>query len=373
MKKFRKMLALVLALAMCLAMTTVAFAAENEDPSENFNEVGFFESGVDPASRDTYEIVYSYMRPMSLMQQINDTLVELEPILNFKTTAYCANSDIDALIQNIQLYADQGADGFVIVIDPTASDRICQVLDETGLPYIALLNTIHGEDGGVIVPAVGLEGISAGEMIVQWMYDNYKEFWGEIDESQIGLLDFNFSPNTDFNDRYVGSKQKFLELLPGNEDLIFDADGVSGKLDEQTGYDLATAILSAHPEVEYWFVPCCLELYAQGATRAVEALDMEDNVMIVDISGDMLPSEWDLGYEGCWVASYAVSGLLYAVPAVCAVISMLDGQSTPETLWLNERGENDTYTNFNPMGEMIVKDTYKEYFATIRKLSGLDE
>lgn len=341
------------------------------DPSENYNESGFFSTGIDPNSRKTYNIVYSYMRPMSLMQQGEDNLAELESVLNFKTTTYCANSDIDALIQSIELYADQGVDGFIIVIDATASERICQVLDETGLPYIAYLNSVRDENGAQTVPAVTLEGVSAGKTIVSWMYDNYKNYWGDVDESSIGLLDFNFSANTDFNDRYEGSKAAFLEVLPGNESLIFEADGVSGKLDEQTGYDLATAILSAHPEVEHWFIPCCLEQYAQGATRAVEALGMEDRVMVVDISGDILPKEWDIGYEGCWVASYAVPALTYIVPAVCGLVSLLDGTSTNETLWAKERAEGDICTSFSPIGQMITKENYKEYFASIREKSGL--
>jgi len=341
------------------------------DPSDNYNEVGFFTTGVDPFSRKTYNIVFSYMRPMSLMQQTYDNLVELEPILNFKTTAYNANSDIDALIQNIQLFADQGVDGFIIVIDATAKERIVQVLDETGLPYIAYLNSVRDENGSELVPVVALEGVQAGQTIVQWMYDNYKTYWGEIDESKIGMLNFNYSPNTDFNDRYEGAKSKFLELLPGNAHLMFDADGVSGGLNEQTGYDLTTATLSAHPEVGYWFIPCCLEQYAQGAARAVETLGMEDRVMIVDISGDILPREWDSGYEGCWVASYAVPALVYAVPAVCGLISLLDGTSTPETLWAKDRAEGDICTSFNPIGAMIDIHTYKDFFASIREKSGL--
>jgi ABC-type sugar transport system substrate-binding protein len=97
------------------------------DISTNANKIGFFSDGVDPASRKTYNVVWSYMRPMALFQNINNVLTEMEPKLNFKTTAYCANSDIDALIQNIQVYADQKVDGFLIVIDPTAKVRIKEV------------------------------------------------------------------------------------------------------------------------------------------------------------------------------------------------------------------------------------------------------
>ena len=340
------------------------------DVSANANEIGFFSSGVDPASRKTYNVVWSYMRPMALMQNINNVLVQMEPKLNFKTTAYCANSDIDALLQNIEIYADQKVDGFIIVIDPTAKDRIKEVLDETKIPYIAMLNSVRDDSGSAIVPCVGLEGQEAGAKTLEWLYNNYKTYWGDIDASKIGLLNFNFSPNVDFNDRYEGSLAKFKELLPNNT-KIFPADGVSGKLDEQTGYDLASAILAANPDVEYWFITACIELYSQGAARAVEALNMEDRVLITDVGSDVLTAEWDSGYDGAWVSCLGISDLQYTIPAICGLVAMMDGKATPETLWSSQRASTDEYTFYNISNEMITKETYKAFFEEVKKEAGL--
>lgn len=340
------------------------------DISAGANEIGFFNDGVDPASRETYDIVWSYMRPMALMQNINNVLVEMEQKLNFKTTAYCANSDIDALIQNIEIFAGQEVDGFIIVIDPTASDRIKEVLDETGIPYIAMLNSVRDENGSAIVPCVGLEGLEAGAKTVQWLYDNYKTYWGDIDATKIGLLDFNFSPNVDFNNRHDGAMAKFQELLPSNTQ-IFTADGVSGKLDEQTGYDLASATLAANPDVEYWFVTACIELYSQGAARAVEALKMEDKVLITNVGSDVLSAEWDNGYDGCWVSCLAVSDYQYTTPAICGLIALMDGVATPETLWSSKRLPTDQVTFYNISNEMVTKDTYKAFFDKVKEEAGL--
>jgi ABC-type sugar transport system substrate-binding protein len=340
------------------------------DISTNANKIGFFSDGVDPASRKTYNVVWSYMRPMALFQNINNVLTEMEPKLNFKTTAYCANSDIDALIQNIQVYADQKVDGFLIVIDPTAKVRIKEVLDETKIPYIAMLNSVRDDSGSAIVPCVGLEGKEAGAKTLQWLYDNYKTYWGEIDTSKIGLLDFNFSPNVDFNDRHDGALAKFKELLPNNTN-IFDADGVSGKLDEQTGYDLASTILAAHPEVEYWFVPACIELYSQGAARAVEALNMDKKVLITDVGSDVLPAEWDGGYEGSWVSCLGISDYQYTIPGICGLIALMDGKATPETLWSSKRAPTDQVTFYNITNEMVTKETYKAFFEEVKKEAGL--
>ncbi|HHT16955.1 MAG TPA: substrate-binding domain-containing protein [Papillibacter sp.] len=340
-----------------------------EDISKNENSIGFFSSGVDPASRKTYNVVWAYMRPMALFQNIADALVRLEPVLNFKTTSYCANGDIDAMIQNIQIYASQNVDGFLVVIDPTAADRVKEVLDETNIPYIAMLNSVRDENGSAIVPCVGIEGVIAGEKVTQWLYDNYKTYWGDIDPSEIALLDYNFSPNVDFNDRYTGAMNKFKELLPNNK--VFTADGVSGKLDEQTGYDLASAILAANPDVKYWFVPACLELYAQGCTRAVETLGMEDKVLITCVGSDILTAEWDNGYEGCWVSCLAISDLQYTVPGICGLVAMMDGKATADSLWSYRRAEGDQKTFYNILNEMVTKDTYKDFLARVQSESGL--
>ncbi len=268
-----------------------------KNPSANANSIGFFTDGVDPNSRDTYEIVLAYMRPMALFLNIRDALTSLEPVFNVKITDYCANSDIDEMIQNIEIFADQGYDGYIIVIDASANMRIKEVLDDTGLPYIDILNSVRDESGSAIVHCIGMEGISVGREMTKWLFDNYKDYWGEIDTSKLGLLNYTFSPNKDFHDRYQGNLAMFQEMVPGNTN-IFDADGVTGGLNEETGYDLASAILASHPEVEYWFIPACLELYAQGAMRAAESLGMQDRVLISAVNSEVLTALWDSGYEG---------------------------------------------------------------------------
>jgi ABC-type sugar transport system substrate-binding protein len=294
----------------------------------------------------------------------------MEKKLNYKTTAYCANSDIDALIQNIQIFADQKVDGFIIVIDPTAKVRIKEVLDETKIPYIAMLNSVRDDKGSAIVPCVGLEGKEAGAKTLKWLYDNYKTYWGNIDPSKIGLLNFNFSPNVDFNDRHNGALAEFKKLLPNNT-KIFDADGVSGKLDEQTGYDLASAIFAAHPEVEYWFVTACIELYSQGAARAVEALNMSKKVLITDVGSDVLPAEWNNGYQGSWVSCLGISDYQYTIPAICGLVALMDGKATADTLWSSKRAAGDKVTFYNIANEMVTKETYKAFFSKVKQEAGL--
>jgi ABC-type sugar transport system substrate-binding protein len=308
---------------------------------------------------------------MALFLNIKDALVSLEPVFNVKVTDYCANSDIDQMIQNIQIFADQGCDGYILVIDASANMRIKEVLDDTGLPYIDILNSVRDKSGSSIVPCIGMEGITIGKEMTKWLFDNSEKYWGKkVDTSKLGLLNFTFSPNKDFQDRHDGNLAMFKELAPGNTN-IYDADGVTGGLKEETGYNLASATLAAHPEVEYWFVPACLELYAQGTMRAVEALGMKDRVLITAVNSEVLTALWDTGYSGCWVSCVASAPFQYAAPAMSGIVAMLNKTETMDSLWSSIRKPTDTRTFYTIGTEIVTKDTYKKYFDFVRSESGL--
>lgn len=344
--------------------------SENADVSASEDAIGFFKSGVDPASRETYNIVFAYPRPMQLMQNITNVLEELSTKLNYKITTTTGDNDIDVYIQNLEVLAGQGTDGFINVIDPNSSARIKEVLDETGIPYIGLLNTVRDESGSANVPCVALDGITAGHTEIQWLFDNYKTYWGDIDATQIGLIDVTFSPNKDFQDRHDGAMEKFKELLPSNTTIV-SLDGVIGKLDTDTGYNLVSTTFAANPDVKYWFVATCLEQYAQGAARAAESIKIEDKVLITTVGSDILSSEWDNGYDGCWVTCMAISNYLYAVPTICGLIAMIDGTATPDSLWASKRAAGDQNTIYYIGMEMVTKDTYKGYFEKIAQTLAL--
>ena len=341
------------------------------DPSVKANAVGFFDDGVKPASRKTYNIVWAYPRPNSTMQNIADALKKLETKFNFKSTSYCANNDMDAYLQNIQIFIDQKTDGFIMTFDPTTRMRFKEILDEAKKPVIGILNSIRDDKGSEIVPCAGIEGISSGAAILQWEYDNYKKYWGDVDKSKIGLLDFNYSVNKDFNDRFEACKAQFLKVLPDNAKLFFPADGVAGKLDEQTGYDLASATFAAHPEVKYWFVTACFEQYSAGAARAAEALKIDKNTLITCVGSDALVIQWDNNYSGAWVACVAVDAYQYLIPPLCGLISIMDGKSTMETLWIDKRAPGDKTTFYAIPPQMVTKDTYKAFFTQVQKDAGL--
>ncbi len=94
------------------------------DITVNENDLGYFNSGVDPFSRDKYTIVWMYPRTMALMQNIADVLTEWGEKLNYDLIASTGDGDIDVFIQQMELYANQGADGFLLNFDVNSRFRI---------------------------------------------------------------------------------------------------------------------------------------------------------------------------------------------------------------------------------------------------------
>lgn len=342
------------------------------DPSVNADEIGFFNSGVDPKSRDTYHIVWAYTYSLMLFEKMGQVFKDYQDKLNVEVTPMTAENDMDKYLINIETFAEQGADGFLIVLDPATKFRIIEVLEETGCPYIALFNSARNEAGNSLVPTVGTDQKNAGATTMQWLADNYKTYWGDIDTSKLGLMAFTLSVSPDLNDRAVITEEVFANLFPKNKDLIFRADAVTGTgAASDIAYNMASTIFSGQPNVDYWFVTCTLEMYGQGVARAVEALGMEDKVLIVDIGSDILCSEWDTGYDGSWKSCLGMSNYLYAAPAICGLVSILDGKSTPESLWPSFKKPGDVAAFYTTTYEMLLKDTYKDYFNGIAEQAGM--
>lgn len=332
--------------------------------------VGYLTDDVDHYARDTYDFVYFYTRSSALTQMMYDALQKLTDRLNFTIDESTGDADGDRYIQNIEIFASQGIDGFLVDVDPAIAERVVEVLEETNSVYVPFINSVRDKEGNALAPAVYLDGYDAGAMTIQWLYDNYKKYWGDIDTSKIALLNLTFSVVPDIVIRSEGAIAKFKELFPEN-DLFFTFDSTVGTLDEKTAFDGVSAILSANPQIEYWWMPCDIEISAQGAARAVETMNLSDRVLITDVGSDALSQEWDSGYDGCWVSCLAISNYLYVGPAVTGLIAIADGRATHETLWADRKAEGEKYAMFLVDSQMVTKDTYQAYFRSIAEEWGV--
>ena len=335
-------------------------------------EIGYITDDVDHEARDTYAFTYVFSNPTNLTMYMTECFEKLGERLNYTITTATANGDANLYVNNIiPAVLLTEPDGLIIDMVFEYQERLREILDEAGVPYIALFNSVTDDDGYELVPVVMMNQYLNGVKQVELMHDSREEFWGaDVDTSKIGLIALGYSLNADLTTRARGAMDKFTELYPGN--TIVDADATTvGAMNAQAGYDLVSSFISSNPEVEYWFVSSCVEDMSIGAARATEALNKTDSVLITGSGASVLPGEWDAGYEGNWIGNFAVSNYQYAVPAVCGLIALADGRATPETLWEDLKRPGDTAAQFVVGLETITHANYKEFFIAIEESFGI--
>jgi hypothetical protein len=81
---------------------------------------------------------------MTLMQNLTDRFEEFSTKLNYNLTTTTGDGDIDIYLLNIAVLAAK-TDGFITNPDPATSERIVEVLNETGAKYMIMLNSVRDE------------------------------------------------------------------------------------------------------------------------------------------------------------------------------------------------------------------------------------
>ncbi|MDR3277638.1 MAG: substrate-binding domain-containing protein [Oscillospiraceae bacterium] len=323
----------------------------------------------DHFDREPYKIAYiCNLLSWAFNKSISDSLEALGKKLNYTYTAFAANNDYDAYINQIYTFYDQGYDAFVIGADDDLAPRAYEVCKELGVPFIAESTAFIDDDGNNLYSGVVQAQYKNGETCAQWLIDNYKNYWADpIDTSKLGLIVLDYSVILGIHEREVGARETFLAAFPEAEanyiwgDLVALADiGFSA----QGGNQLTTSILTAHPEVEKWFIVANVDDWAMGATRAVEALHMEDRVLISSVQADAFLTEMTAGYAGdVYVSAAAVSSVGFSKLMAANLVTILEGRATAETIWADWIPAGSEYPLVEITGEIITRDTYQEYLT----------
>jgi ABC-type sugar transport system substrate-binding protein len=392
----KKILALVLVLTMTLALvacggsagskqpqntgapspsasqTPAQQPAENPSGSENpgSGTIGYVTDEIDHWARDPYHIVYYNYRPSNVTFQITDALEELGKVYNFTIEQLSANGDADAYVNNLHTILLKEPDGLIIDITQELSARVSEICTEYEVPAICVFNKAEDVNGSLLIPSVIMDQKYNGRTQMDFLVSVYKDYWGDIDPSKIALLIMDWSQNMDINTRAIGAKERWDELFPNNR--YFYGDTAADKLSAEAGFNVANSILSANPDVEYWFIVATVEDVALGTGRAVEALGLTDRVLMTSSGAAILPGEWDAGYDGIWIANYAVPPFMYAGIATFGLFALIDGRATTETLWPEFLQEGDRAARYMANAQMMTLDNYKDYLGEIARSFGVE-
>lgn len=297
---------------------------------------------------------------------------------NFKGWSTLLNLDyshmdaqtMDDFYNQLQIYADQGYDGYILDGDPTTGSRTLDLTKELGITnWMTATSALKDTDGTVMWPCVTLDSETIGNNQTQWLYDNYKKYFGDVDVKQIGYIYVDYSVIPNLHQSEVGAENKakelFKEIYPDN---FFIADLAGEAFTAEASYNKVSPILSSHSNIKYWMIAADNELYGTGAARAEEALGFSSkNAITISINGDSLYQAWGTGYDGCWVASVNSPMKMFTGPIINALVSMMDGAVTAETLWPEYVTAGNKYAEYKVKTDILTKDNYKASLEEVDK------
>ena len=339
-------------------------------PTGEADSAGYVSDDVDHWARRSYNIVYYNHTVTALTAQSTDALNLLGDTYNFTVESLTANGDTDAFFSNLTTILLKKPDGLVVDINPELAPRVADITNEYDIPSVCLFSAATSVDGVCLIPSVILDQFYNGQRQIEYLESVYRDYWGDIDPSEIVLLIVGRTSNRDFVIRQEGALDKWKEFF--GDQMYYEVDTASETMSPEGGYNVSNSLLSVHPEVKYWFVMSPLEDLVLGASRAAEALGIDDRVLMTSSGASVLPAEWDAGYDGCWIANYAVSPFYYSGTAIFGLLALIDGRATTATLWPEYFLEGDEAARFSLKADMMTKENYKQYLGDVVRSFGVE-
>ena len=348
-------------------------ATQTSGETSEAAEPGYYDPGIDVFAREPYQVVYMRTSNSEMAQSFSDSLLLWSERLNLEYSDYSANSDIDAFMVTLETLSDQGTDGFMLdIYEDQAGARAIEICNDKNIIWMTAISGLYEEDGKLAHPTVGFNNVTYGEQMMQWLVDYATASWDGFDVSKAGFIAPTNSSVSQISDRMVGSQQLWDQTYPELKSRFFVCDGVSGDFSANTAYDLVAATMSANPDVEYWLIASSIDAYAEGAARAAEQAEKDDQTVIIAVGGQSLINDWDAGYEGCWAAALFTAQPLYTECVINGLLAQLDGRAKAENLWPEWKGEGETYAQLLIPSQVLLKDNYQEYLEWVDAYTGMD-
>ena len=350
-----------------------AQGSENTPAPGTHVRAGYIDDDVDYFAREPYEFAFVHSSDISILFSLGAELKRLGSRFNYNLTSYSAQGDMDNFVSIIEVLVDQGIDGVIHSPYVETYRRIYEVLEEANVPQLTPLSSFMDEQGRNMIPVVLSDGYKSGELLADWVLDNYKEFFGDIDLSKAGLITVSLSIDRDIQARADGGKNRFLERQPDFANRVFEIDMSDTGFSIQDGFNKAATIYAANANIDHWFIISGSEEWGVGTLRAAESIGISENVVLTTVGSVIaLSGEWDdPGNSPSWRAVTPEYTPQYAAIGAAALVALRDGRATFKTLWLDEpQLESDFASRYYIPNEVIPRATYKDYIARMDVLYG---
>ena len=302
----KKILSLVLALAMLLACTAAVADVQYDNNGDGQLVIyGIYKSG------DQEWFINEGAAAKAAVEAAGGTFYYIDVALE-------GQKELDAIDQ---AYSN-GADGIVTCTpDQTMSQAIVDKCAEYGIPVVANDDALE-VNGEKIAPWVGIAGYNIGSSCAEWM-NTYIAENNLADDETCGVMIMTMSTVTSCVPRTDGEYDVLKATYPQFEEtgrlFYADYDGTTEK-----GNIVATDVITANPQITKWLVMGANEEGVIGAVRALETAGLDANSACVGMGAYLSAEEYEKG--SCLKASPYFSDKAIGTYAVETVLKLIAGE-----------------------------------------------
>jgi|LSQX01.2.fsa_nt_gb L-arabinose transport system substrate-binding protein len=342
---------------------------ESEKAEETETEEASAETEENEKSEDEKLVFQYFATSMTVewIQQIEEALKELGEENNFELLSADANRDIDQQLSQIDTAIQQDIDGaFVFIVDEGSAEAVVEKFNDAGIPIIGETLKLEDKDGNPIAPVVELNAEGVGAECGKWVSENHQEVNVDLsDQEKVGFIaNTNSKYQSDLN-RVTGFESTFFESfpdIPENQRFLADCASEATSTDNtEASYNQVLTILSTNPNIEKWVIFSSVDSYGMGAVRAVEAMELVENTIVVTPGGELAVKEWANDSGECWRAACYYNAMDFGEALVDGMLQIVREGKDPKDIYPEHKEEGDDYAFFKVVGNMVTPETYEEY------------
>ena len=340
------------ALVICLVFIGCApqETAGDTSASESVSASESKSSSSEEASATTTDLTFGYI----MMSMENEFCIQQKEGVEMKAKEL----GIDIVVQApqsheaaaeqlafMETFLAQGVDG-ILIMQSSSEGLLTGVrkAQEAGVPVISLdqrFDPAYLEENGLDpVPYIGTDNYTGGQLIGEFVQDNFAEGTKTVIIKGIEGSSTNA-------DRQNG----FFDVLGWDDDCYLDVvASQNANWEVEQGYTVMQNMLSANPEIELVFALC--DTMGQGALRAIEEAGKADQIQIIAYDGN--PEALNLVEQGKFLADGGQHPGLMGELGVQYLYDWIVNDVVPQQ---------DTDTGIT----VVTKDNIAEYRATNEK------
>lgn len=266
-----------------------------------------------------------------------------------------AKMDADTYLNALDNIIAQEVDGLIVCVpDQKLSSITVEKCEAAGIPVIADDDGLIDEEGVHIAPALELDAYKVGRQQGEWMVGHVKDNELIKDPEKTGYLVMEMTTVSSTLPRSKGAIDVWNETDMGLPEKNVIYGDYLGSTEE--AFTIASAIITANPQIETWFATAPNDEGAAGVTRALEQAGLDEDAVVSGLGGYLAKDEWKKDFSAFKSSGYFCS----KEDGEAVAEAMMNHIQNGEEIFGEHKKDGEEYGVY-PLGAiMVTKDDYKE-------------